>query len=32
MYEKRVFESIRVIEWDREVWGGEGRDRQPVYG
>lgn len=27
MYEKRGFEVRKVIEWDREPWGGEGVDR-----
>jgi GNAT superfamily N-acetyltransferase len=26
MYEKRGFEVVRAVEWDRVPWGGEGRD------
>lgn len=26
VYEKRGFRLVRVLEWDREQWGGEGKD------
>jgi GNAT superfamily N-acetyltransferase len=26
IYEKRGFEVVKMIEWDRVPWGGEGKD------
>ena len=26
VYEKRGFRLVRALEWDREPWGGQGKD------